>query len=336
MQLINESPFAACLTVEMDSEACEVLALTAKATYRLYPHESPALADKQRDIAYADIFNGEPGLSSIAYESDITIGKTATDIVLVGHAFPQKVGDRETWVMVSVGKHRKTVKVFGDRYWDSVMGVTTKSRPEPFEKIPLIYERSFGGVDSSHPNPKYHESEERNPVGTGFRARHSHLPIDGTKLPNIENPKQLISSPKDRPEPAGFGFIARNWLDRRMYAGTYDSKWMQSRMPLVAQDFDPRFFSAASPGLAIDRWITGGETIRVVNASVHGPMSITIPAVNLSASYLIDAKPVDIDLFLDTVLVDTDRDEMILIWHGMANIHGQVDRLKWAYVNVVR
>lgn len=329
MQLVNETQFAACLTMEMNSDACEVVALTVKATFSIAPQERPALAAKQRDIAYADIFHGEPGVSSIAYEADITIGKTATDVVLVGHAIPQSPPERETLVTVSIGKHRQTVKVFGDRYWDSVMGVTKKTSPELFEKIPLIYERSFGGVDNSHPNPNYHEYEERNPVGTGFRAKHSLLPVGGTKLPNLENPKQLISSPKDRPEPAGFGFIAKNWLGRRKFAGTYDSKWMQTRMPLLAQDFDPRFYSAASQGLTLDRWIMGGDTIRVVNASVHGPLSIKIPTIQLNASLLIDARPEAIDMLLDTVIIDTDLDEMILVWHGVANIHGLVDRLKW-------
>lgn len=336
MQLINETPFAACTTIEMNSEGCEILALTVKATFRIMPGGDIIMASSQREIEYSDVFHGEPNESSIRYESDVTIGKTTTDIVLVGHAFPQKTGDRETFVMLSLGNCSKIVKVFGDRYWDSILGVFKKSTPDPFEKIPLVYERAFGGVDTSHPNIKYHEFEERNPVGTGFRAKRSSIPIKGLKLPNIENPKELISSPYDRPSPAGFGFIAKNWSGRRKFAGTYDNEWRQSGMPFLPQDFNPRFFSGASEGLITEEFLKGGEVIKILNVSVHGPISISIPKIYLNNAYLMDAKPIDIKMNLDTVIIDTDQEELILTWHGMANIHGQVDRVKWVHADILK
>jgi len=335
MQFLNETPFAAYNTVELNQKAREVLSLTVKATFSILQNRDLVIAPVQRDIEFSDVYTGEPGSSSVHYEADVTIGKQTTDIILTGHAFPQKIGDRETFVMLSVGDIQHTVKVFGDRYWDSIFGITKKSSPEPFEKIPLVYERAFGGVDDSHPDHKYHESEERNPVGTGFRAKHSRLAVKGLKLPNIENPKQLIASPKDRPEPVGFGFIAKNWLNRRKYAGTYDGKWMESRMPLLPLDFDPRFYSAASMGLKTKSYVKGGETILVRNAHAYGPITITVPIINLKVSFLVDAKPVEFGMHIDTVVIDADEDELVLVWHGISDIHGQVDRLKWVHANVV-
>ena len=84
-------------------------------------------------------------MSSIAYASDLAIGKASTDVVLTGSAYPQQAGGTgEGEVGVQVGGIRATARVFGDREWQSALGVTRMSRPEPFERIPLIYERAAG------------------------------------------------------------------------------------------------------------------------------------------------------------------------------------------------
>src|SRR5207302_3596070 len=76
----------------------------------------------------------------------------------------------------------------------------------------------------------------RPPRSTLFPSRRSsdlagHL--SGQRVPNVEYPKSLISW--KQPRPAGFGPIARDWVPRVEFAGTYDEKWEQERLPLLAR-----------------------------------------------------------------------------------------------------
>src|SRR5215469_9031201 len=113
--------------------------------------------------------------------------------------------------------------------------------------MPLLYERAFGGWDCTDEDPQKHRYEPRNPAGTGFR--HTHRAEDEFALPNIEDPAQPFRTYGERPPPAGFGFIAANWLPRLSFAGTYDRAWDDERKPLLPTDFDRRFFNGASTGL---------------------------------------------------------------------------------------
>src|SRR5262249_44792319 len=137
----------------------------------------------------------------------------------------------------------KTVRVFGDRVWKpGVLGLAMTD-PEPFVAIPITYERAFGGADRTSDNPKKHDWERRNPVGTGFALDPQRL-IE-QKLPNVEDPKPLSGWGRSRPRPAGFGPIARHWLPRAEFAGTYGEKWQTERLPLLPEDFDERFYLCA-------------------------------------------------------------------------------------------
>ena len=223
MQLINETPYLAERFVNMDKDGAEVLVLLIKATFKIDKESSKGSANvEQLPIEFADIYMGEPGSSSIKYEADVGMCKKSTDVILIGHAYAAKVGDPYVDVSFRLGNLNKTVRVFGDRIWEKLLGVVSISKPSPFYKIPLIYERAFGGTDKSQLDPNLHESEPRNPVGAGFRSKHSRQPVEGLKLPNIENPKSLIRTLGDRPEPVGFGFISKNWKPRVDLQSSYD------------------------------------------------------------------------------------------------------------------
>ena len=116
-----------------------------------------------------------------------------------------------------------------------------------------FYERAFGGTDRSRVKDGILESEPRNPAGTGFLGKKTALPIDGVKLPNLEDPKDLISSSRSRPKPMGFGPLAPDWEPRRSFVGTYDEAWQKNRAPYLPNDFNPRFFNAAPADLVAAR-----------------------------------------------------------------------------------
>jgi len=328
MQVMHFTPFCIDRFVSLDKEGAETLVLIVKAAYDLSATGGLSISPDQLPIEWADRYYGEPGNSSLLYEADAALRKIATDVALIGHAYPIRKGDSQVDVSLKIGGLQKTVRVFGDRHWKKLLGFTRISKPRPFEKIPLIYERAFGGIDTSNPTSKYHEYDLRNPVGVGFRAKHSKMPIADAKLPNIENPTELISKPIARPAPTGFGFIAKNWKPRIDLGGTYDEKWMKTKMPLLPDDFDDHFNNAASPGLVVNGFLKGDETIEITNASPSGYLSFHMPNVSIIGSVLIDARLFYMDMKLDTVVIDTDLAKLILVWRGSWNVHKLIEDVR--------
>ena len=276
---------------------------------------APILADEQVPMLSVDEHYGEPGLSSVKYEMDTCLVKPGTDVVLVGSATPSQTA-RRIDVGLQVGPVKKVVRVFGDRRWERSMGRWHMSEPEPFDTMPLVYERAFGGFDETHDNEKKHKFEPRNPVGTGFTARRSTDHLEGLLLPNLEDPAQLISGFKDTPDPAGFGFTGRHWQPRVGFGGTYDDAWQDDRCPFLPDDFDERFFNGAARGLVTKQHLVGGEAVRVVNASAAGELRFSLPRREFDITACIKGEMVESGCVLDTVIIEPELNRMILTWRA--------------------
>jgi hypothetical protein len=329
MELINHTPYAAAIAVDMDRSGAETLVLIVKATFDIEADGQIHLSQQQSGIEWADVYAGEPGASSVLYESDATWGRSGTDIALIGHAYPRRPGDRQVDVGLRVGAFTKTARVFGDRRWEKVVGGARISPAQPFERIPLIWERSFGGADLTPAEPGHHAHDARNPVGRGFRAEGSQIGLDGLPLPNVEDPSYLIASPTDTPRPLGFGFVAKSWMPRVRFAGTYDDRWQQTRAPLLPDDYDPRFAVAASDGLWAPNGLHGGEVVDLVQLTPTGLLRFALPTVDVRGSYLMRVPLSDLPLRLVVVFIDTARMRLILLWHGVEAIHGLIDDIRW-------
>jgi hypothetical protein len=331
MHWINRTPFPGATFVDTDHRGTETLVTVLKATYRIDDSGAPKPAAKQRDLLFTDTYAGAPGLSSLVYETDANWGRTGADVALIGHALPQRAGDREVRVGLRVGDMVRMAHVFGDRQWTTHMGTARAGAPLPFERMPLIYERAFGGVDDSPEDPAAHESEPRNPVGRGLRARRSRQRVDGAPLPNIEMPDRLIKNPDDRPEPIGFTFTARSWQARQQFAGTYDADWQSSRMPLLPADFDPRYFRAASPGLHAGAGLVGGEPVDLLGLTPGGRLAFALPKVPLHAAFGLDARVTEMAPRMSAVIIDTVRMELVICWHASHPVQGLVDDIGWVF-----
>lgn len=298
-----------------DEEGIPLLVPILKSSYDIQYGNELILKSAAEPIGISGEHWGEPESSSYKYEPETAFVKPATDLILIGHAHASRAGMKETLVSLQVGPLKKTVKVVGDRVWGKALGKTMMTSPVAFEKIPLIYERAFGGWDRSHSDPEKHTFEPRNPVGTGFRSKKGNFE-EGVRLPNLEDPKHPLKSYGDTPPPAGFGFISPNWQPRASFAGTYDEKWMKVRMPLLPTDFDRRFFNAASPGLIASGYLKGNEPVLIENASPGGRLSFDLPGVPPPKIHVELRGGVHHDLTtnLDTVIINTDENILFLIW----------------------
>jgi hypothetical protein len=316
-EISNKTPFAFETAFAAAEDGTPLFVPIVEAAYVLQPDDSLFIAEKQVPVSVAGEAWGEPGKSSYKYEPQTAFVKPSTDMVLIGHAYAHRPGETEVQVTLRAGTLEKAVRVIGDRYWVKSFGMVSMSSPEPFEKIPLIYERAFGGRDRSHPDPKKHAFEPRNPVGTGFRSKHGKSG-EVVRLPNLEDPRNPIRDYGDTPPPACFGFTSPDWQPRAKFAGTYDEAWMKDRMPLLPKDFDRRFFNAASPGLIAAGYFKGDEAVCIENASPRGTISFNLPSVPPPECrvQLVGRRDVRVQTNLDTVIINTDEDLLLLIWRG--------------------
>jgi hypothetical protein len=311
----NKTVFAFDFILVTDEKGYPLFVPVIQGTYALQDDGLGHPTEEQLPVNPRGELRGEPGKSSYKYEPHFAFTKPSTDVALVGHAYAN--GATEVNVRLRVGPLDKTVRVIGDRYWFKTLGMLSMTPPETFEKIPLIYERAFGGWDRSHPDPDRHTFEPRNPVGTGFRSKHGKWE-DGIRLPNLEDPKNPIRKYGDTPPPAGFGFTSPDWQPRASFAGTYDDKWMNECMPLLPLDFDRRFFNAASPGLIAPGYLKGDEAVSIESASAHGAISFNLPGVPPPECrvQLVGNRDARVQTNLDTVIINTDENVVLLIWRG--------------------
>ena len=192
--------------------------------------------------------------------------------------------------------------------------------------MPLSYERAFGGIDRKPDDPKKHDWERRNLLGTGFGVEKKHL--IGQALPNVEYPDDLIKSWDNRPRPAGFGPVVGDWSPRLELAGTYDEKWQNERHPLLPVDFDERHFQCAPADQQSAGYLRGGETVELVNLTPDYKFNFKLPReifgfeTRFSGGEKIHHRGV-----LHTVVLEPDDHRVIMVWHTSLPCHPKVNKL---------
>src|SRR5262245_21982205 len=153
MDIENNTPPPAVWLPCVDPSGRESVLLVVKATFTFDESGQLTPAREQLPIQQQDSYRGEPAKTSPLWEADVALAKEGADVILLGHARPSPRTPEQVDVILRVGNVQKTVRVFGDRRWESSMLGFRITKPLPFEKVPLIYERAFGGVDESAPQP---------------------------------------------------------------------------------------------------------------------------------------------------------------------------------------
>ncbi len=170
--IINLTCFPAIEFPSINHKGFDQQVISVACRYKMPPPDNedslPEICEKQLEPFTEDVYNGEPGQSSLLYEGQSTCEIPGTDIYLTGHA--KSPGEQEVKKMLlslQVDKYQKQAVAYGDRYWKSgIMGLKP-SRPKPFVTMPVIYEKSFGGELPAEKDGKLEYIHE-NPVGCGF------------------------------------------------------------------------------------------------------------------------------------------------------------------------
>ena len=201
---------------------------------------------------------------------DTGLPKPNAEVLVQGSCYaPNGESVDASRVLVSLGSIKKELMVFGDRHWIKGLGVGWGvSDPEKFTEMPVSYSNAFGGKDYA-----------ANPIGKGI----DEVDISGEQLiplPNIEYDNNLVGSPGDKPRPASLNRTDMMCEQRISKAGTYDQKYIETRMPGFPDDLDYEYFNDAAKDQWQDEYFNGTEKYEIRNMHPeHAIISGQIPEV---------------------------------------------------------
>lgn len=316
MDLLNATGMQAAYTQGTDKDARDSLVVVVKGTFQIPVDGGEAkLATEQKPLIMADTFSGEPGFSAPVYEADFAPVKPRCDILLLGSAHaPNAQPATKVPVGLRVGSFIKSFNVIGDRLWEGNGLSVAPGWPTPFLKMPISYDRAFGGSDNFHPDSSQHSAFMPNPVGKGYR-RHL-IAIEGTEVPNNEETNNPVTSPKGNYRPMSFGPIGRNWLPRYPLAGTYDQNWIDNIFPFLPPDFDDAYFQAAPPDQQVP-YLQGGEEVVLGNLMPQGLLRFRLPQVDMPIVFFYKkGGKYQTQGVIDTLVIEPDAGVFTLCWRA--------------------
>lgn len=315
----NTTPFAQQALLLADRDGQLFLSLVVGATFCFDAAGNAAPAPVQVAIPPGDVPFGQPGASSLRYDSAATGYKPAVDLVVVASAHaPEGKACGEMLVGLRVGQFVKMLSVCGDRQWSGALG-DRPSPPQPFLVMPIRYERAYGGSIHAE-DGRLLECLATNPVGVAYKGARCGDPAVTSQLPNIESPADRLVSPGSGVAVAGFGVVSRNWQPRAALAGTHDAQWLAQRWPLAPSDQDPRFVQCAP----VDQQLPGAmedEPVVLRNLTPDGTWSFRMPALDVPVVTLGTRGGRRGQIRTDTIIIDAEQRQVTLI--GRFCIHPQ-------------
>jgi hypothetical protein len=311
--LKNNTPFVADIFLLPDRRGVDMLCIVVKATYDI--ESEVRISDNQQPIIMEDTYWGKPGESSLKYPAELHPEKPGTDVILIAEACaPEGRIVTEMFAGISAAGRKRIMKVSGDRYWKKGMLTMKPSEPEPFKRMPIIYEKAYGGTHVIDEKEVIILSEQINPIGMGFAGKRDSRELEQTSVPNIEDPECLMKSPSDKSRPVGCGAIAPEWHPRVSYAGTYDEVWQRERSPLLPDDFDPLYYHAAHPDFIFPDRLKGGEPFVISGMSPQGRKVFNLPQDEPKIGVDITGRFEAAKAFIRTVLLEPTDDRISIVW----------------------
>jgi hypothetical protein len=210
--------------------------------------------DEQEPISFGEVTYEDldpPRVAPVQADNDTFAFRPKTDLVVQANAYTYFNGVSMTQVSVRIGVFERSIRVYGDRRLRrGVSGGLTFDLPEPFDSIPVRYDRAYGGVDAvalrRRPAPlmlqelaeimprlpidtdtPFHYA--RNPCGRGFLIDSDDESLAAAQVPNLEFsfepilPERLavgsIHGWVDAPLPACMDWQSAGWFPRFGYLG---------------------------------------------------------------------------------------------------------------------
>jgi uncharacterized protein YjbI with pentapeptide repeats len=268
------------------------------------------LEDSKRLLTEVELWKFLPSELGKDAALDASMPKSRAEFLVTGAAYPPAGKPAIACApRVRVGKLEKSLRVVGNRFWKS----DVPSAPEPFTDMPVGWQNAFGGPDF-----------KLNPLGKGA-AKVKTDKGEMQFLPNVEDPKFLVKSPRDKPPPAGFGPYDFTWPQRFKKVGTYDAKWLKERFPGFAADIDWTIFNTAPDDQQMEGVFAGDETFAVefmhpTKSRIEGNLPGATARCFINCKGEGGEQFREIPTKLDTVWLFPHAERGVLVFHGSAKV----------------
>lgn len=300
MKLTNATALPASVSVsEVFGVPHRVGIVVAKATFSLGPGGKVSLETQRPMPLFARDERTELGLLP---RDDLPRRDAAFEVILLGAAHaPGGLPTRSMVVALSVGARRRELWVRGDRRWvRGPMGRFEITPPQPFVRMPLTWERAFGGtcevyIDRDAVLPI---SYPYNPAGKGFDPGPSAealcrslgapegFPVYNyvRELPNVESPEAPIERWADAPRPACWATVP---MESALHAERMLGPDGQPRPPSVLGS--PELLHRAHPDWIIERPPAGCEVV-LEGLTPEYKTSFRLPPLRVFCDYVLGTR----------------------------------------------
>ncbi len=253
---------------------------------------------------------------SLMYSTDLVPSKERGEVLVYATCHVPDEHPRPSHdVSIEVGPIHKSLHVTGPRVFVEDGKLAAVGRTAPFTVMPIRWEFAFGGLAFAP-----------NPLGSGIDLVPDEHGRSYRHLPCIEYHDSRMTSVSDRPTPAGFGPIAPNWMPRTKLQGTRDQRWAAFRAPLPPKDFDASFYNSAPTDQQLKKgFFHGDEPIQMVGLHRgHDHYLTALPGKRVRVFALLEGNAAkgeaphfgEVAVDLDTIHIDADKEEMVLLWRG--------------------
>jgi hypothetical protein len=279
------------------------LRLTAivKGTYAFAPHGEMAVSPPA-GVVTRDSHHANNPMRSVRACSDLSPYLERADVLFSGHAHAGGPDVARMQVRLAVSSDRgvlldKRLDVFGDRRRDKDGKV---GAPKPFEKIPLVYERAYGGIGNAE-----------NPLGVGIDK-------SSDALPNVVYPDEARAK-----DPASLAPVAAAWAGRKRLLKGLARKVIDQPIAELPDDFAWDYFQAAPrdqqlPALHGREWIVL-EGLNRKSSMIH----MRLPAVRAAAMIYGAGMPRrPFELVADTLFIDGDAEQCCVTYRASVPLAG--------------
>lgn len=334
-----------------DHQGRRMIGVHFKSTFKLQSDGSCNYDTPQAPLLIRPIIDLEG--NEVFSESDVYPEKFGVDFVLMASAYGRGRGSMEASIRLA-GRHVR-LAVFGERRCSyRGPGTLTVGQPEPFDTMPLLYDRAYGGIDPTVPDQRPVENildllehhpgmYPRNPIGKGYAVFENAERLDGLELPNIENPAALLRPERiivpgpdawwRQPFPWGCEWFDKSWYPRCAYIGVMpetlpiDDREMyevvhrmlespqRERYPDSPDTFDYRIFNAGSPGLLFPS-LRGDEAVELVGMSDAGRDVVRLPGRPPEMVVRTGGRPHALVPHVHRILVSLEEGGVSIVWHA--------------------
>lgn len=334
MELINTTFLTAGINVgtpnPMQKERRAAL-VVAKATFR---EKSPGVFEPDTDAPYPLYSEDQETGFGLLPRDDFPKFNSGVDIIVLGQACaPEGKPCASMRVSLHIGNSDYHLMVFGNRRWQKTSRGLTMTEPELFLNMPVNYEHAYGGsVEFDHGNGYLTMYYPHNPGGKGYIRDEDKA--EGTPLPNIENPKDLINDWKDQPFPAC-------WSAMPLYSFVHGQRGVELKDANVR--IKPQFYARAHPELVLSGLKPGEKTV-LSGMTPDFPFSFRVPGWTVSAFCRVGKQSEEQTARANTLVILPEERRFYMVyrfWFDFPFIPGmyravrlQVDRAESKYTHI--